>query len=108
MLAFKVTDAAMDEIERQDTGRGRWCQVMVLGGGCNGFKYHMMWRDPMGIMSNDVQLIERMDRKSKVYVDPKSRKLLFDVVLDFDKFKGFSFSNPNAKSSCGCGQSFGT
>lgn len=108
MLAFEVTDAALDEIERQDAGRGRWCCVMVLGGGCNGFRYHMTWRDPMGLMSNDAQLIERVGKASKVYVDPKSRKLLYDVVLDFDVFKGFMFDNPNAKSSCGCGQSFGT
>ena len=46
-----------------------------------------------------------------IYVDPKSMSLLDGVVIDFvDSLtqSGFTFSNPNAKETCGCGKSFST
>jgi iron-sulfur cluster assembly protein len=46
---------------------------------------------------------------ARVFVDPKSFRLLDGVVLDFDTNpvgRGFMFQNPNAKSTCGCGTSF--
>ena len=46
---------------------------------------------------------------AKVFVDPKSYQFIKGTTLDYDTSlvsKGFIFSNPNAKSSCGCGTSF--
>jgi len=45
----------------------------------------------------------------KVFVDPASVALLNGVTLDFTvglEGAGFTFSNPNASSSCSCGKSF--
>ena len=47
---------------------------------------------------------------SKIFVDKKSLLFLNGTVLDYDTnlvSKGFVFNNPNAKSTCGCGSSFG-
>ena len=47
---------------------------------------------------------------AKIYVDKKSLLFLNGTVLDYDTnliSQGFVFSNPNAKSTCGCGSSFG-
>ena len=47
----------------------------------------------------------------KVFVDPRSLALLEGTVLDFDEHNlmatNFILKNPNAKSACGCGTSFG-
>ena len=47
---------------------------------------------------------------AKIFVDRKSLLFLKGTVLDYDTNmigKGFVFNNPNAKTSCGCGSSFG-
>jgi len=47
---------------------------------------------------------------AKLFVDKKSLLFLNGTVLDYDTnlvSKGFVFNNPNAKSTCGCGSSFG-
>jgi len=47
---------------------------------------------------------------ARIYVDKKSLMFLNGTVLDYDTnlvSQGFRFSNPNAKSTCGCGSSFG-
>ena len=47
---------------------------------------------------------------AKIYVDKKSLLFLNGTVLEYDTnlvSKGFVFNNPNAKSTCGCGSSFG-
>jgi iron-sulfur cluster assembly protein len=47
---------------------------------------------------------------SKVFIDKKSLLYLDGTVLDYDTgliSRGFVFNNPNAKSTCGCGSSFG-
>jgi iron-sulfur cluster assembly protein len=47
---------------------------------------------------------------SKIFVDKKSLLYLNGTVLDYDTSlmtKGFVFNNPNAKTTCGCGSSFG-
>ncbi len=47
---------------------------------------------------------------AKIFVDKKSLLFLNGTVLDYDTnliSKGFVFNNPNAKTTCGCGSSFG-
>jgi len=47
---------------------------------------------------------------AKIFVDKKSLLFLNGTVLEYDTnlvSKGFVFNNPNAKSTCGCGSSFG-
>src|SRR6266568_2432512 len=76
----------------------------VQGGGCSGLSY---------VIKFDTQPRERdrvfMYGDVRVFVDPKSFIYLHGMVLDWEETlmqRGFVFSNPNAKKSCGCGTSF--
>jgi iron-sulfur cluster assembly accessory protein len=80
-------------------------RIMVEAGGCAGYKYMMgLVDDP----TPDDTVIERDG--VKVFVDTKSHELLAGTTIDFVvalEGSGFTFENPNAKSSCSCGKSFG-
>jgi iron-sulfur cluster assembly protein len=81
-------------------------RVGVKGGGCSGLSYTFGWeREPR--LGDEV--FEGADG-AKIFVDRKSYLFLKGTVLDYDTAllgKGFVFSNPNAKGTCGCGSSFG-
>jgi iron-sulfur cluster assembly protein len=81
-------------------------RVGVKGGGCSGLSYTFAWeRKPR--MGDEVY--EGSDG-AKLFVDRKSLLYLDGTVLDYDTSlisKGFVFNNPNAKTTCGCGSSFG-
>jgi len=80
-------------------------RIMVEAGGCAGFKYAMgLVNEPT---PGDV-LVE--DRGIKVYIEPKSLPSIDGTTIDFVvslQGSGFSFNNPHARTSCGCGKSFG-
>ncbi|MEM1221709.1 MAG: iron-sulfur cluster assembly accessory protein [Verrucomicrobiota bacterium] len=84
--------------------QGDYLRVKITGGGCNGLSYKMKF----------VQAPKRGDilvrgSGAQVVVDSKSALYLRGTVFDYsDKMVGggFKFSNPNAKSSCSCGESF--
>jgi iron-sulfur cluster assembly protein len=80
-------------------------RVGVKAGGCSGLSYVFEWQaEPR---AND-EILTGLEG-AHVFVDRKSLKFLDDTVLDYDTSllsKGFFFSNPNAKSTCGCGVSF--
>lgn len=99
---FRITEAAAAEIVRQDRGRNREVQIMVLGGKCNGFYYHMSWRDSVAMLNRD-HLFE--EHGAKVFIDHKSYLHLDECTLDHDPLKGFIFDNKKVVSSCGCGRS---
>ncbi|MGO9438904.1 MAG: HesB/IscA family protein [Terracidiphilus sp.] len=79
-------------------------RISVQSGGCSGNKYQM------GL----VQAAEQGDVVGEshgvaIFIDPASVPLISGTTIDFvDSLQGsgFSFSNPQAKSSCGCGKSF--
>ena len=79
-------------------------RVGVKGGGCSGLSYFMDFDDAP--RDSDV----RLDVLGlTVLCDPKSLKILEGTELDYDTNLlrgGFRFNNPNAKHSCGCGESF--
>jgi iron-sulfur cluster assembly protein len=80
-------------------------RVGVKGGGCSGLTY-VMGFDPE-FREGDT-IIEQDN--IKLYVDGKSLFYLMGTELDFTdglNGKGFTFNNPNAKKTCGCGESFG-
>jgi iron-sulfur cluster assembly protein len=82
-------------------------RVGVKGGGCSGLSYTFGWEREARLGDEVFEGPEG----SKVFVDKKSLLYLNGTVLDYDGNllgKGFIFSNPNAKSTCGCGSSFGT
>jgi|DewCreStandDraft_1066081.scaffolds.fasta_scaffold00002_182 iron-sulfur cluster assembly protein len=76
----------------------------VRGGGCSGFSYALGFdAEPR---SNDIVLEADGLR---VFIDAKSMFYLMGVTLDFSDGlmgRGFTFKNPNATRTCGCGSSF--
>lgn len=89
-------------IEREN--KGDFLRVKITGGGCNGLSYKMKFVDTP--RRGDI-LVRSSD--ATVLVDTKSALYLRGTKLDYsDKLvgAGFKFSNPNAKSSCSCGESF--
>lgn len=80
-------------------------RIFVEEGGCAGYKYMM------GLVSGgEAQDMVCEDRGVTVYVDPNSATLLTGTTIDFVvglEGSGFTFNNPQARSSCSCGKSFG-
>ena len=79
-------------------------RVAVLGGGCSGFQYNFSFEDAR---QDDDLVIERDG--AAVVVDSTSLELLKGSQLDYvEEMVGSAFQvkNPNATSSCGCGNSF--
>ena len=94
----KLLDLAKREQE------GHYLRIKITGGGCNGLSYKMKF-------VNDTKRGDILVRSSgiSVLVDTKSALYLRGTQLDFSDAMiggGFKFSNPNAKSSCSCGESF--
>src|SRR4029450_11976664 len=81
-------------------------RVGVKGGGCSGLSYTFAWeREP-----RPVDEVFEGPEGAKIYIDRKSYLFLNGTTLDYDSAlltKGFVFHNPNAKTTCGCGSSFG-
>lgn len=81
-------------------------RVGVKGGGCSGLSYTFAWEKEERLGD---QVFEGPEG-AKLFVDRKSLLFLKGTTLDYDTgllAKGFVFTNPNAKSTCGCGSSFG-
>jgi iron-sulfur cluster assembly protein len=79
-------------------------RISVAGGGCSGFQYSMRLEEEPAMEDTVVNCGE-----VKVFIDPASAPFLENVSVDFvDNIEGsgFKFHNPNAKASCGCGNSF--
>ena len=84
---------------------GGGLRIGIKAGGCSGFSYVFDWAPA----PKEHDLVFEGASGAKVYVDPKSHRLLDGTVLDYDTSllsKGFIFQNPNAKGTCGCGTSF--
>ena len=82
-------------------------RVGVKAGGCSGFEYVFVWEPAPG----QGDLVFDGPNGARVWVDPRSHRLLDGTTLDFDTSllsRGFVFENPHAKSTCGCGTSFST
>ena len=94
-------------IGKQNQGRTlllSFLGVAVLGGGCSGFQYNFSFEEQS---NDDDLLIER--NGARVVVDSTSLELLKGSELDYvEEMVGSAFQvkNPNATSSCGCGNSF--
>ena len=79
-------------------------RIAVSGGGCSGFQYGFSFDDAVNA---DDRLFQR--EQATVVIDETSLDLLRGAVIDFvEDLAGASFQirNPNAQSSCGCGNSF--
>jgi iron-sulfur cluster assembly accessory protein len=90
--------------EKKLSGYG--LRVFVSGGGCGGMQYGMGF-DAQQRTGDSVHTVEGI----MVYVDPMSAQYLDGVNIDYvDALMGggFKIENPNAVSTCACGQSFKT
>jgi iron-sulfur cluster assembly protein len=112
-MAITVTEKAASEVKRiiqeqQEHGGAPekiFLRMRVVGGGCSGFQ-HKLDLDPV--------INPKIDQEFEyhgvpVVVDKRSLMYLDGAVVDFHddlNRRGFSISNPNAKSTCGCGSSF--
>jgi iron-sulfur cluster assembly protein len=80
-------------------------RVGVKGGGCSGMSYTLGFDGTR----KESDLILDADGVN-IFIDPKSMFYLMGITLDFSDGlmgRGFTFNNPNATRTCGCGSSFG-
>lgn len=84
--------------------QGDYLRIAITGGGCNGLSYKM--RFVPEARKGDILV---RTAGVPVVVDPKTALYLKGTQLDYSAKMvagGFKFSNPNAKASCSCGESF--
>ena len=83
---------------------GEFLRIRITGGGCNGLSYHMKFVEQG--KKGDILV---NSEGTQVLVDSKTTLYLRGTTLDYSNklvAGGFKFSNPNAKASCSCGESF--
>ena len=109
MALIEVTETAAERIrdllEKEGKVESHGLRLKVVGGGCSGLRYELAFDDEVG--EEDTELDQGGVR---VIVDDKSALYLVGTTLDFvDTLQesGFKMVNPNAKNTCGCGESFG-
>ncbi len=103
---LKATEGAIQELKRLQSKESPdmdGVRLGVKGGGCSGLSYVLEFskqREGDHILEQDgIRFL--MDRKSSIY--------LKGIILEYKEginSKGFVFQNPNASSTCGCGESF--
>ena len=103
---IKVTVNASDKLKQlvEREMSGSLLRIKITGGGCNGLSYKMHFTDQ--VKSGDI-LVNALE--SYVIIDPKTALFIKGTSLDYSNKLvggGFKFDNPNAKSSCSCGESF--
>jgi iron-sulfur cluster insertion protein len=107
--AVDLTEAAARRIAwvlDQDEYRGRMLRISVSGGGCSGFQYGFTFDEDR----TDADLLIERDG-ARILIDDVSLDLLRGAVIDYvEDMIGASFAirNPQAKTACGCGNSFAT
>jgi len=108
MSVIQLTPPAAEKVKQlieRDGRVGYALRLKVVGGGCSGLQYQLLFDDQAGewdqrFEANGVPCV--VDSKSAVYLVGTT----VDYVDDLNA-SGFKIDNPNATSTCGCGQSFG-
>jgi iron-sulfur cluster assembly protein len=105
---IQVSEAAQNRLELLLDEEGKLAthglRMKVVGGGCSGLRYELSFDDEQ--RENDTEIEAG---PVKVILDEKSALYLVGTTLDFvDTLQesGFKINNPNATSTCGCGDSF--
>ena len=96
--AKKITELILRE------NKGKYLRIKITGGGCNGLSYKMKFVEEG--KGGDIMV---QSEGASVFVDSKTALYLRGTTLDYSNklvAGGFKFSNPNAKASCSCGESF--
>jgi iron-sulfur cluster assembly protein len=106
---IEVTENAIKKVRQMkeaETADGKHLRIYVEGGGCSGLQYGLKFDDHV---DDDDELIDcgsfqvLVDRMSMPFLEG-ARVDYLDTLME----SGFKIQNPQAKSTCGCGQSFST
>ena len=102
-----VAVSKVKEIMGQQDPLPSGLRVGIVGGGCSGFSYAMTFENDH---TDEVGMDKVLEFDGlKVFVDQASLLYLDNTEIDYAETlegAGFKFSNPNVKSTCGCGSSF--
>jgi iron-sulfur cluster assembly protein len=104
---IQLTEKAVDkvnEILKMQEPSPAGLRISVVGGGCSGFSYSMAFETNPGMLDKTYNFGDL-----RVFVDQASMLYLDGAEVDYVETlegSGFKFSNPNVKSTCGCGSSF--
>ena len=108
-MAVTITERAAQEVRRvvseQNLSAETVLRIGVAGGGCSGFQYSLGFDNQIDKVKDHVS----EQHGIRVAVDKKSALFLDGTTVDFNEGlekRGFTFDNPNAVRSCGCGSSF--
>ena len=85
-------------------GHGKLLRISVKTKGCSGLSYDLSWTDEAAPSDEVIT-----DRGVTVLIDRKATLFLIGTVMDYEvkaMTSGFTFTNPNEKGRCGCGESF--
>jgi iron-sulfur cluster assembly protein len=101
-----LTDAAAERLRTlySKGEQGKLLRIGVSTKGCSGLSYDMSWTDEPAAADEIVK-----DRGLTVLIDRKASLFLIGTVMDYEVkalASGFTFTNPNEKGRCGCGESF--
>ncbi|HZW57136.1 MAG TPA: iron-sulfur cluster assembly accessory protein [Nitrososphaerales archaeon] len=105
----KLSPLAIERVKEfmaKDKNKANGLRIFVAQGGCSGYQYGMVLENT--VKSDDISWTES---GINVYIDNQSARLLQGSNIDFVETvqgSGFKIDNPNAVSSCGCGNSFET
>jgi iron-sulfur cluster insertion protein len=100
-LTSSASERIMSVLSKDDSSQFR---VYVTGGGCSGFQYGFKFDDDQAFDDDVIDF-----GSFKVLIDSLSYPYLYGSTLDFvEDLSGAKFviNNPNAKTTCGCGESF--
>jgi iron-sulfur cluster assembly protein len=107
-MAVELSEAAVKQVKQlkasQNLPESVFLRMGVRGGGCSGMSYMLEFDSEKGPHDKEFDV-----EGIKVVCDRKSYLYLNGTTLDYVQqglTGGFTFVNPNAKSSCGCGTSF--
>mgnify|MGYP006230932979 CR=1 FL=1 len=106
MSLFTVTENAKKQISVLCNKENKSVRLSVKGGGCAGFKYEWEFADEL---VEDTIKFDLNEGKS-LLIDKVAEMYILGCTIDYVEELGGSYLNvinPNATSSCGCGESFG-
>ncbi len=97
--------AKVKQLLETNAQQGDALRVRVTAGGCSGLRYELAFDSQAAESDEEIE-----QRGVRLLVDAKSAAYLADITLDYAdglNESGFQILNPRAKSTCGCGESFG-
>ena len=109
-MNLTVTEKALHELrvilkEQNFNPENTYARLSVIGGGCSGFQHKFFFDENVNEKTDIVVEVDGMksvtDKRSALYLDGTT----VDFLDQLDR-RGFKFTNPAVKTTCGCGSSF--